>query len=532
MEPIKVITTILGFTASKAIAPLSRQKIIIEILQKLNLYSIQPPSDFEGVFNHALVEYAVDKQGNIKPEPILNFWREKEIKAKFWQAFNDNPRNFYEDAEYFQDWHILGDEIRANNINVRQEIEEFYRTFCSVAERSRPPKDVNFKKLPEKYPYPDEFKSLIEEKIKSFCGRLFVFAEFAKFQQEHSKGYFTVIGDAGMGKSSIAAKYVSDNHCPCYFNILAERRNRPDDFIKSMRRQLIQIYGLQDCENANLQELLEKAIQVHRKNYQNQQNQLKKLIIIVDALDEVEQPDGAENILYLPEYLPEGVYFFLTRRPYDNSQKRLKLQVPERELDLNSEEYQTRNLADIQACIRLFLSDSEYRDNLQKWIQERQISPDNFITEVATKSENNFMYLRYILPGIAGGYYNDLSLDKLPKGLEDYYQQHWVRMGMEKQPKEIQVIILYIIVEWNTPPISLRDIVEISGKDEYEVEEVLEEWREYLKVQSLGDMGKEEKFYRVYHASFLDFLKAQRKLDGKRKLFEEVNGRIADYVYR
>jgi hypothetical protein len=43
-------------------------------------------------------------------------------------------------------------------------------------------------------PIPGEFKSLIEEKLKSFCGREFVFTKFEQFQRTHSKGYFTVVG--------------------------------------------------------------------------------------------------------------------------------------------------------------------------------------------------------------------------------------------------------------------------------------------------------------------------------------------------
>lgn len=367
---------------------------------------------------------------------------------------------------------------------------------------------------------PDEFKPLIEEKLKSFCGREFVFAKFQEFQQNHSKGYFTVVGDAGMGKSTIAAKYVSQHNCPCYFNILAERRNRPEDFLKSIRQQLIQRYALQNVDDTNLLGLLVKA--------REKQN---KLVIIVDALDEVEQPNGAENILYLPEHLPEGVYFFLTRRPYAEGQKGLRTSVIEEELDLRAESYQNLNLEDIKTRISSFIKDPEYQRDLHKWITDRNINQDTFITEVAAKSENNFMYLRYVLPEIARGYYKDLSLDKLPDGLQNYYEQHWKRMGMEKSTQEIKVIILYIIVEWNTPPISLSDIAAIANTDEYEVEEVLEEWCEYLRVQTINEDGEEDKCYRVYHASFLDFLKSRRKLDKKRKLFEEVNQRIASYVY-
>jgi hypothetical protein len=539
MEPGTVISAILRFSTPQVIKQAQNQTIFIQVLKYLKLDPLQPPNNPDGVYAYALVEYAFDKKGNVKPKPILKFWGEKEVKSKFWQAFNADPLDFISDAENFIAWNAVGDEIRSANIDIRLEIQEFYEAFYKFAKLNRETGEVvndpKFQKLPAQKPYPDEFKSLIEEKIKSFCGRQFVFAEFEKFQQTNSKGYFTVIGDAGMGKSTITSQYVSVHHCPCYFNILAERRNRPEDFLKSIRQQLIQLYGLQDMENTNLQELLVKASDKHKQNNLKKHaanNKNQPLVIVVDALDEVDQPDGAENILYLPEHLPEGVYFFLTRRPYPSGQKHLQVQVPEKELDLRAEKYQSLNLADIKDCIRLFLNDSEYQKDLQKWITCCNISQYDFINEVAAKSENNFMYLRYVLPEIACGFYEDLSLDKLPDGLQDYYQQHWVRMGMEKQPQEIQVIILYIIVEWNTPPISLSDIAAISDKDEYEVQEILEKWCEYLKVQILDDEdNKKDKYYRVYHASFLDFLKEQRKLDRERKLFKEVNQRIASYVY-
>ena len=86
----------------------------------------------------------------------------------------------------------MGDDIREAQINIRPEIEKFYQQFISVANRTRKPseviKDVSFRKLPQKSPYPDEFKPLIEEKIRLFHGREFVFNAFNQFCQENTKG--------------------------------------------------------------------------------------------------------------------------------------------------------------------------------------------------------------------------------------------------------------------------------------------------------------------------------------------------------
>ncbi|GET38053.1 NACHT domain-containing protein [Microseira wollei] len=365
--------------------------------------------------------------------------------------------------------------------------------------------------------YPEEFRALIQEKIRSFCGRKFVFDAFEQFLNNHPNGYFTVVGDAGMGKSAIAAKYVSIHQSPCYFNILAERRNRPELFLESIRQQLINRYQLENAEKADLPTLLAKVSQKLTAG--------DRLVIVIDALDEVEQEQGPQNLLYLPETLPERVYFLLTRRPYNLEKKRLRVSASVQELDLTASQYVDLSREDVKEYIRLSLNgDTEDKEALKKWIQDRNLSEEVFVEQVAIKSENNFMYLRYVLPAISRGFYDDLALRQLPDGLQDYYQTHWVRMGMDTAPKEMMVVILFILVEIGTP-IPCEMIAEIAQSDEFEVQTVLAQWCEYLKPQNLD----EEICYSIYHASFLDFLKAKRELKATRKLFQQVNQRIVEY---
>ena len=366
---------------------------------------------------------------------------------------------------------------------------------------------------------PPEFESLIEEKIKTFCGRQFVFKAFQNFIKENTHGYFTIIGDAGMGKSSIVAKYVSEHKSPCYFNILVERRNRPELFLKSIRQQLIDRYQLPNSEDADLPTLLVKVAEKLTLG--------ERLVIAIDALDEVAQEAG-ENLLHLPTTLPDRVYFLLTRRPYNLGKKRLSVSpgVPVKELDLRDEKYSDFNQDDIKEYIRFVLNtDPDYKDGLRNWIKNCTISDTTFVKQLASKSDNNFMYLRYVLPAIAKGDYNDLSLKQLPDGLQEYYQNHWVRMGMEAKPGQLMEIVLYILLEIGTP-IPCEMIAGIAGVDECEVAQVLDEWVEYLKKQQVDG----EICYTIYHASFLDFLKPKREMDSKRKIFKEVNQQIAEYL--
>ncbi|WP_281349475.1 AAA family ATPase [Sodalinema gerasimenkoae] len=365
---------------------------------------------------------------------------------------------------------------------------------------------------------PQDFQSLIEEKLKRFCGRKFVFKAFGDFIKKHPCGYFIVIGEAGIGKSAVAAKYVQDHHVPGYFNILAERRNRAELFLKSLRGQLQQRYNLPNSDNADLRELL--------ANVARQLPEGEPLVVVVDALDEVEQEAG-ENLLHLPKELPDNVYFLLTRRPYSLETKRLTVSAGTAtdELDLSGDEYAPHCRRDVEEYLGRWWDEETA---LQQWTQGRHLSRKEFVETLADKSENNFMYLRYVLPEMVNGNYDSLELTQLPQGLQEYYQTHWVRMGMERAERRMRVMVLFVLVEIGAA-VPAQVLADVLDEDILHVQKVLnKEWREYLKLQPEDG----EDCYSIYHASFLDFLNGKVELKPTRKLFCEVNQRIADYQER
>ncbi|WP_287136982.1 AAA family ATPase, partial [Crocosphaera sp.] len=463
---------------------------------------------------------------------ILAVLRENEIKNDFLEAYtNNDPLTFLNKVKGFLKKEPgLKEDIEQSNIELSVELEKFSDIFISYAKKTTSPKF----KIEGVYPdwdfnvIPTEFRALIEEKTGLFCGRSFVFQEFDKFINSHNKGYFTVIGDAGMGKSAIASKYILSRKVPCYFNIATEGKNKPEQFLSNIRQQLIIRYRLPNQENADLRSLLQKASEKLSEN--------QKLIIVVDALDEVEQ-EGSSNLLDLPKNLPNGVYFLLTRRPYNLENKRLNTSpdTPYKTLDLREKQYQKWNDQDVREYIRLFLEeDQQDQDKLQKWLQDRSISQLTFIEEVAQKSENNFMYLRYVFPAIANGQYDNLELEDFPIGLEEYYYTHWQRMNMEGKNKELEVFVLFILSQSKVAPTSKIITEIVQKKDEFkdieclEIDKVLDKWVEYLsKEKSQGEIR-----YRIYHQSFTDFLTKQKELDKNRKIFEEVVISINESEYR
>jgi len=504
------ITKVAPQAAQLIIKQAQRNEAVIKVLQELNLNPAQIPDDIDGVYAYSLARYGI-----FKPEAILNLFREKEIKDYFWDAYSNNaPFQFVENIKKFLNQNSeLNNQIVRAEINTLAELQEFGEAFIAVAKQTKNPKY-------QPYPdwdldvYPKEFKALIVEKTGLFCGRDFVFKAIKNFFTTNPKGYFTVIGGAGMGKSAIASKYVLATKFPCYFNIFAEGRNKPEKFLASMRQQLIKRYSLQNAENADLRTLLEK---VSEKG--------KKLFIVVDALDEVEQ-DGNSNLLDLPQNLPDGIYFLLTRRPYNQETKRLTLSsdTPTSKLDLTKGDYTELSKEDVKEYLHLFLNNEQ---KLRSWINERNISEETFVQEIAVKSENNFIYLRYLLPGISEGKYDDLSLKGLPQGLQDYYTTHWTRMGMDREANEKKVKILYILVE-RGERISSKMIADILDEDEYDVKDVLADWIEYVTPKE--NVEEEKTYYSIYHRSFLEFLKGQDKLATGRKLFREVNKSMANYM--
>lgn len=60
-------------------------------------------------------------------------------------------------------------------------------------------------------------------------------------------------------------------------------------------------------------------------------------------------------------------------------------------------QYQAESLQDIQTYIRGATSRSP---QLQAWIDEQGLTVEEFVTQLANKSESNFMYLRYVLGDI------------------------------------------------------------------------------------------------------------------------------------
>lgn len=372
-----------------------------------------------------------------------------------------------------------------------------------------------------------KFQSLIDRKLQRFVGRRFVFDAIENFFSTNSNGYFTVVGEPGIGKSTILAKYITDKQCVGHFIIRANDRNKVEQFLETVCNQLIERYNLgydslpDDTTNDGefLDELLQKVSKLIPPG--------ERLVIAVDALDEVEKKNEQKvtNLCYLPRYLPDNVYFLLTRRPFVREEERLLVEAPKR--NFNLWKYPKESEKDVKEYIRLFIVDPEFENGLRQWIEARNLSKEEFTDQLAQKSKNNFMYLRCVLSAIANGEYQDKTFQELPEDLQGYYQEHWQLMGMTNERQRHKVEIIYILVELALP-VSCQLISEIAEQDIYQVQEVLEDWIEFFSEEEL----KAQICYSIYHSSFVDFLHDTPTLENSRVALQEIYGRITKYLLR
>ena len=333
-----------------------------------------------------------------------------------------------------------------------------------------------------------EFQTIITEKSRNFIGREFVFTAINDFLQQYDRGYFTLIGEPGIGKSAIVAHYVRKNLEIVYYNVEITQKNDAEEFLSTINHQLIEIahnQGIPGKTFSNRNPKDSGFLSLLLQKISDLLSPEQRLIITIDGCDRIDlrqQPRG-KNIFYLPRYLPEKVYFILPRRPFLSDKSGLLIETPAQYLDLSV--HREQNQADIQEYIKNYLN-------------YYQIINEQLLTKIS-KNETNFMYVKEILAS------QNLPNDTLPQNLQDYYQNHWEKMNLGiNQPQSMGLQVLNILVQ-QEQSISIAAIAEILDEDEYDIQVILDKWREFLYLETISG----QIHYRFYHPSFRNWLRQQ-----------------------
>ncbi|QDL07825.1 ATP-binding protein [Brasilonema octagenarum UFV-E1] len=363
--------------------------------------------------------------------------------------------------------------------------------------------------------YPTEFQQIILEKSQNFIGREFIFTAITEFLHRHKRGYFTIVGVPGSGKSGIVAKYVTENYHVIYYNAQIVGKSRAEEFLRNICTQLIHHYpdvGAQySSSSTDVDVLPDNATQgswflsLLLQKISDRLEPPQRLIIAIDALDAIDpnsQPPGT-NLFYLPRYLPDRVYFLLTRRPFKREKSGLLIEAPSQILDLS--EYPEENREDVQAYIQANHYLFPNKETSSPLTEEELENRSKFVSRLTTASENNFMYLHHTLNAIAEDFDSQpYQFDCIPPGLEAYYQQHWQKMKSEGL-SDLVLKVLSVLTCAETGEISAKGISQAIAEDEYDVEEILENWLEFLQQHRIG----KETRYSFYHSHFRLWLAKQ-----------------------
>ncbi|CCD95765.1 hypothetical protein BRAO375_4680022 [Bradyrhizobium sp. ORS 375] len=344
-----------------------------------------------------------------------------------------------------------------------------------------------------------EFGVLIAERLRAFVGREFAFDAIRRLVggADFPSGYILVRGEPGVGKTALMCALVRKNGYLHHFNIAPQNIRSSRAFHENICAQLIVRYRLSFAEvpasavddSAFLSQLLEEAAAVADG----------PIVIVLDALDEAEDPPGGANQLFLPPTLPNGVYFVVSSR----EQADFRLAVDRRE-DVYLRDDDPANLADISLYISTFVD--SHADRMRERLAGWGVTRARFIDELTERSQGNFMYLVHVLNDIRDGRLGPETIEhihNLPRGLQAYYRRHWAGMrSMEPERFERVFEPVLRLLATVREPVTVDYLEDLTSLAPSRIREVIDRWRPFLNEVDIGD----ERRFRVYHLSFQEFL--------------------------
>ena len=344
------------------------------------------------------------------------------------------------------------------------------------------------------------FDTLIADKIRNFVGRRFVFDALDEFLNKQDSGYFVIRGVPGIGKSAFMAKLVNDRGYIHHFNIASQNIRSTRAFLENICAQVIACYDLGHKEfPQNATDDSGFMVQCLSEAAAKRKDKREKIVVAIDSLDEADRLGlaSAVNNLFLPHSLPEGVYIVLTTRPLAD----VRLDVAYKQI-LDLEANSAGNLQDITEYIEAFIQ----RPIMQVCISTLGYKSNDFLTALRAKSQGNFMYLYHVLPDIEAGRLIPIDVDDLPDGLKSYYQRHWRQM-QEEAGQEFDLVYKHVIGILGVvrEPVTIEQITKWTKLDTGQVKKAIRRWREFLEEDLVSAPSR----YRIYHASFQDFLREE-----------------------
>lgn len=379
--------------------------------------------------------------------------------------------------------------------------------------------------------------------VDRFVGREWLLDEVDRFLRERDRGFFVVEAQAGLGKTAFLAYLVRQRHYIHHFVETARGPSGVEPALKNLAAQLMVAGELvKDTPDAILPsraaerpdflanllgKVADKQVRTRGK---------RKLVVVVDGLDEAGTPAG-QNVLGLPDHLPAGTYFVVSKRPVDVTLDAPG--VPRRVIELSAES--ADNLRDMRRYLELAAS----RTPGARVLPGPQ-AKEAFVAALLAKSQGVWVYLHYVLAEVAArgrsrraGQAKPPAFDiaALPNGLWEYYARFWKQWRDAHHDWDtLHAPLLSTLAAVQEDP-SLDFLCSIVGApNRVGVRRLLGgQWRAFVTVQDPRNPR-----YGLYHSSLREFLQGRTgdeelRIDQREFVAEladasvEAHSRISDY---
>jgi hypothetical protein len=383
-----------------------------------------------------------------------------------------------------------------------------------------------------------DFSGYIAERMRDFTGREWVFQAIDDWLGDPAApSFFIVTGPPGSGKSAIAARLTQVRDVAAsHFCTARDASNtlEPVFFARSLCSQLCRIDGfaaamLKDSNIdlhavQNIQANYGQAIAIKIENLtvnapsaaaaftHTVVEPLKVLctdgfagsvVLLVDGLDEAAQllsPQTIVGLLANAGAWPRPVRWLLTSRPDSAVLSAFEAQ-PVKRLELG--EHAEKNLGDVRKYMLQQATHSERASELQMRLAEHAMAPEALATRVAQASGGNFLYVVWLLRGIAEGAQRLDQLDTLPQGLDGIYREFLRTRTVGKGQREWRGLYRPLLgaLAAAQAPLNRAQLLQFTGLDAQDLEDGLQDVGQFLDPAS----AREDR-YQLYHQSLPDFL--------------------------
>jgi WD40 repeat protein len=292
----------------------------------------------------------------------------------------------------------------------------------------------------------------------------------------------------------------------------------PDVCVRSLYAALLETHALTEAEESK-QKNSPTEVYIKLTNLLSQDIAPRLLpgrpqLLFIDALDEA----AGNAFQRIPEGLPPGVYIIATTRPV-SERTALARRQDLHWYDLDSPDLVQENLRDGFEYVQRELAGTEL--------------PSKTLDEVARMGAGNFLVLKLLCrrlrttlpPEQIAGFLQRLATDGSKDQLGFIYAEFWARLTVRLRREDFHVLcdVAGALVTAHAP-LTADMICRALGLRAGDWDMAVRHLAEYLTVLEDEEGHVRASFYRIYHESFADFLRAKLAVDRER-----IRGRLADY---